>query len=261
MEKNATASRIPDILENAPLHYAPRNELGVVFLFSHLLRKLRLSIHEIRPQFPDCIAYQKTGRGQKKIRIEFEYKSRNFKTQRHNPKGCDWIVCWEHNWPDIPKYLHVIELKREFGLGFNVWINPVYPDSCDDMGKDISALKYCDGWSVPSLAHKGDLVLYYEKKPEGCIKNIFKLAGDVKIIKNTDWAPYFAPIRRVCLLQSPIFWEDLKNDRILKTSSFVRAQIQTGFNATEYWPYLFEKIIRRNPSVKKILSPYNPEYM
>ena len=130
MEKKDPAYQRPDILERAPLHYAPQNEMGVVFLFPHMLKKLRLTIDEIRRQYPDCIAYQKVGGGQKKIRIEFEFKSRNFKSQKHDPKGCDWIVCWEHNWPDIPKHLKVVELRKEFGLGFNVWIQPVYPDSC-----------------------------------------------------------------------------------------------------------------------------------
>jgi len=261
MKKKNPQNQLPDVLDGGPLHYAPRNELGVVFLFSHMLKKLRLSIHEIRPDFPDCIAYQKIGGGQKKIRIEFEYKSRNFKSQRHNPKNCDWIVCWEHNWPDIPKHLNVVELRREFGLGFNVWIQPVKEGSYDESGKLISEFDFCDGWSVPSLAHKDDLILFYQTKREKCIKNIFRLAGDVKIIENTNWLPYFAPIRRVCQLKSPIFLEDLKGDRILKTASFVRGSMQGRPKATEYWPYLFDMIIRRNPSVKKVLAKYDPEKM
>lgn len=71
----------PEVLEGAPLHYAPRNELGVVYLFSHIAKKLGIkSVDEIRPQFPDCIAYRKIGSREKKIRIEFEFKSKKFKT-------------------------------------------------------------------------------------------------------------------------------------------------------------------------------------
>jgi hypothetical protein len=40
-----------------------------------------------------AIAYQKTDRGEKEIRIEFEYRSRNFK-EHHPHRKCDWIVCW-----------------------------------------------------------------------------------------------------------------------------------------------------------------------
>ena len=82
------------MLENAPMQYAPQNELGVVFLFAHVAKRLRLKVETIRPQYPNCIAYQKTGRGEKPVRIEFEYRSRNFRAHRHKVKHCDWLVCW-----------------------------------------------------------------------------------------------------------------------------------------------------------------------
>src|SRR4030042_5206297 len=119
----------PDVLEGAPPHYAPQNELGVVYLFSFFIKKLRLRVDQIRPQFPDCIAYQKVGGKEKRVRIEFEFKSKNFiphlKDLRYKKEGCDWIVCWEHNWPDAPKNIQIVELRTYFGLGFNVWIQPV----------------------------------------------------------------------------------------------------------------------------------------
>jgi hypothetical protein len=87
----------PEVLEGAPLHYTPENELGVVFLFSHLAKKWRVKVEQIRAKYPDCIAYQKTGGKEKKVRIEFESKSKHFRTHGHNPKKCDWIACWEHN--------------------------------------------------------------------------------------------------------------------------------------------------------------------
>ena len=61
-----------EVLEGAPLHYAPENELGVVFLFSHLLKKWRLKVDQIQSRYPDCIAYQRAGGKDKKIRIELE---------------------------------------------------------------------------------------------------------------------------------------------------------------------------------------------
>lgn len=57
-----THDKRADIIEGAPLHYAPENELGVVFLFAHLAKRYRLIIDEIKAGFPDCIAYQKTQR-------------------------------------------------------------------------------------------------------------------------------------------------------------------------------------------------------
>jgi hypothetical protein len=71
---------------DAPLSYAPRNELGVVFLFAHIAKRLQFEIEEIRPAFPDCIAYKRTGDREKRVRIEFEFRSSNFRTHKHNPR-------------------------------------------------------------------------------------------------------------------------------------------------------------------------------
>jgi hypothetical protein len=46
-----------------------------------------------------------------KARIEFEFKASNFVEHGHDPAQCDFIVCWENDWPDCP--LKVIELKKE----------------------------------------------------------------------------------------------------------------------------------------------------
>src|SRR5947209_8001852 len=92
----------PPRLDNAPLDYAPENEQGVVFLFSHLAKKrYGLRVERIQAAFPDCIAFL----GTQRVRIEFEYRSRNFALHRHDPGGCDWIVCWIHDWPGVPDRL------------------------------------------------------------------------------------------------------------------------------------------------------------
>jgi hypothetical protein len=44
-----------------------------------------------------------------RVRVEFEYESRNFLKHLHEVKGCDVIVCWIHNWPECP--LEVVELR------------------------------------------------------------------------------------------------------------------------------------------------------
>jgi hypothetical protein len=115
----------PNTLTNAPLQYAPQNELGVVFLFAHIAKKLQIRIEEIRPRFPDCIAFKRTGELEKRLRIEFEFRSSNFRTHGHDTKECDCIVCWHHDWPDVPDSIQVIELKRYFGQAAKVWIQPV----------------------------------------------------------------------------------------------------------------------------------------
>lgn len=256
--RNMRKHKRPEVLEEAPMQYAPENELGVVFLFSHLAKKWRLRIEQIRPHFPDCIAYQKTKGGEKRLRIEFEFRSRSFKTHGHSAKKCDWIVCWEHNWSEVPKNLYVIELRKEFGLGFNVWIQPVG----DPFKKQLSE-KNQWLWSVPRNAHQGDLILFYHNYPDKCIKNIFALKGHAEHVRAT-WKrgmDYMGQIRRICNLKAPIFFEDFQRDRILKTAGFVRARMQGRQNATEYWPYLHEMIVRHNPSVKNKLKKFAPDQL
>ena len=50
------------------------------------------------------------------VRIEFEYESMNFQRHGHDPKGCDVIVCWRHNWAECPKNIEVVELRKVVGL-------------------------------------------------------------------------------------------------------------------------------------------------
>jgi hypothetical protein len=258
-------NRRPEMIDNAPMQYAPQNELGVVFLFSHLAKRLRLKVEQIRPGYPDCIAYQKTGRGDRQVRIEFEYRSRNFRAHRHKVKNCDWLVCWEHNWPGVPKRMRVVELRKHFGLGFNVWIVPVSSPYREEL-----ATTRTSRWSVPSTATDGDLLLYYSTSPECCLQDIFRMIGPVKFQRSTSrksiqrgkWKgkwDYFAGIRRVCRLNSPIFLTDLQQDRILRTANFVRARMQGRHNVSEYWPYLYDKIIRRNGTVRSKLKRYSPD--
>src|SRR5271157_6093973 len=115
-----TARPLP--LTNAPLQYAPDSEMGVVFLFAKVAKRLQLRVEKIRTAFPDCIAYRQVGDREKRVRIEFEFKSSNFKAHRHDPKQYDCIVCWHHDWPTVPKRIEVIELKGFFGVPFKVWI-------------------------------------------------------------------------------------------------------------------------------------------
>ena len=93
---------------------APVNETGVVLLFGKLAWDLGFQVEFMRTAFPDCQARRRVGPGQwQDVAIEFEYESRNFSLHGHDPKGCDLIVCWHHNWADCPKNLEVIALKDE----------------------------------------------------------------------------------------------------------------------------------------------------
>lgn len=94
--------------------HEPVNELGVVFVFGMLARRLGFVVLRIQPEFPDCEAMFEVARGVwQRVRIEFEFESRNFLRHRHRKDGCDMIICWRHNWPECPPNLEVIELSKE----------------------------------------------------------------------------------------------------------------------------------------------------
>jgi len=94
------------------LQHAPIGEQGVVFLFGLVSRDLKFRVERIDRKYPDCIAKRQVSSKPERwetVRIEFEYRSSSFK--KHDPGGSDFVVCWEHDWPDCP--LPVIELKSE----------------------------------------------------------------------------------------------------------------------------------------------------
>ena len=244
------SARLPD---GAPLDYAPDNEQGVVFLFSHLARsRYGLRVERVQGAFPDCVAYL----GSKRVRIEFEYRSRNFVAHRHDPKKCDWVVCWIHDWTVAPRRLRIVELRREFGLGFNVWLMPVGPDYRDFLAEVNSSPR----WSVPSQATEGDLLLFHRTSPDSHIRDIFRMDGPVRQVvarwkKGKDW---MGPIRRVCTLKAPLHFSQLQGHKVLSGAGFVRGQMRKRFRATEYWPELYQMVVARNPAVAEKLKRYGP---
>jgi hypothetical protein len=107
----ATGARLAgEPLHDRPLQHEPINEYGVVLAFGMMAKELGYIVDSVAGAFPDCIAKRRVGeRRWAPVRIEFEFKSRNFVDHGHDPKGCDVIVCWEHDWPDCP--LEVLELR------------------------------------------------------------------------------------------------------------------------------------------------------
>lgn len=247
----------PEMLENAAMHYAPVNELGVVFLFAEIAPKLRIRIEEIRSGFPDCIAYQKSGNGKEiEIKIEFEFKSRNFLNHRHDENECDWIVCWEHDWPDYPRNLKIIELKTFYGKGQKFWIQPVIKDQYENLDSgDVL------NWALSKRSTIGDVLLMYRATPFKGITDIFLRTGDIDR-GDAAWRDgdcYGAEIKRMCKIESPIFFEDFKHHRILNTAKFMRVNMQGNHDVTEYWPFIYSIILNRNPELQKTLEKYKPE--
>ena len=149
----------------------------------------------------------------------------------------------------------VLTSQGEFGLGFNVWICPIsdpYKEVMDKIKVTASST-----WSLPRHCHQGDLILYYFTNPDCHIAHLFVAPKGVTE-PNGNWGT-MGPIKRVAQLKSPIFLSDLDRHRVLKTAPFVRGRMQGRPVATEYWPYLYDLIIRRNPTVAPKLKNYAPD--
>jgi hypothetical protein len=100
-------------MHTAALTHEPVNEMGVSMLFAMMARDLGFILEALQPGFPDCRAKMEVlpGRWQD-VKIEFEKDSRSFAEHGHDPKGCDMIVCWRHNWKACPKEMMVLELRK-----------------------------------------------------------------------------------------------------------------------------------------------------
>lgn len=125
--RQARSSRSPAKIHHSPLQdrpvygpsldfrglrHEPVNEQGVVLLFGMVAKELGYIVESVQSGFPDCEAKRQIGSDRwQRVRLEFEFESRNFRDHGHPPAGCDVIVCWRHNWPACPPHLEILELS------------------------------------------------------------------------------------------------------------------------------------------------------
>jgi hypothetical protein len=103
------------------LTHEPVNEMGVSMLFAMMARDLGFIIESVQAPFPDCRAKMEVMPGRwQDVKIEFEKNSRSFAEHGHDPKGCDMIVCWRHNWKACPKEMMVLELRKAVRMRGNL---------------------------------------------------------------------------------------------------------------------------------------------
>jgi hypothetical protein len=250
----------PLLLKNASLPRAPKGEAGVVFLFANIFKKLGFRIEEIGAAYPDCIAYRQVGDREKKVRIEFEYRSSSFPLHRHDPKGCDCIVCWHHDWHDAPRRIEVIELKKLFGVQIKVWIQAAVKSEQHWLDEEDRT-----DWVLSSRATEGDLLLMYRGSPACSITDVFRFCGTGKVYEGGKRKGKFfsGDVERICKLDAPIFLDDMRSHRVLRTASFIRSNMQGrgGLLVSEYWPHLYAMLYARNPRHRRTLTKYAPEKM
>lgn len=270
----------PELLEGAPLRYAPVNEAGVVFLFSHLCQRMQLHVESVQAGFPDCIARQRVGGQERRIRIEFEFKSSNFRAHRHPVDGCDWIVCWEHDWADVPATLTVVELRRYFGRGFNVWAS---------VGPAVEEWPSRGECAFRKRVAKGDLVLFYEAHPKQSISHIYQVADepgrerfrdpgrgysdDGHLVRRVVPIPATCPdvpgrgyapaghrvhtLRRVVRLDPPLRIKSLETKRLAEVHRAVFATTHNRKLSAVWW-LLHDYLIERYPECADALEPFAP---
>lgn len=102
-----------DPIDFRGLRHEPVNESGVVFLFGIVARELGYYVEAVQAGYPDCEAKRQIAPGKwQRVKIEFEFESRNFRDHGHPPMGCDVIVCWRHNWTECPEHLEILELRE-----------------------------------------------------------------------------------------------------------------------------------------------------
>ena len=250
----------PIPIRNAPLQYAPDSEMGVVFLSATVAKKLQFRVEKIRSTFPDCIAYRHVGDSERKIRIEFEFRSSSFKTHGHDPQGCDCIVCWHHDWHTKPKHIEVIELKSFFGVPLKIWIQAAIRNQWEYLEQNSNMQ-----WALSKRVTEGDLLLMYRGYPECSITDLCLVTNARLRPGRPGWKAggnvNFGDIRRICRFDSPVFLDDMRNHRVLRTASFIRSNMQGrgGLLVSEYWPYLYKMLSDRNPKNREQLRRFAPE--
>ncbi|MDX1966879.1 MAG: hypothetical protein SFV23_06895, partial [Planctomycetaceae bacterium] len=112
-------------------------------------------------------------------------------------------------------------------------------------------------------ARVGDLMLMYRCRPVSAITDVYRLEGNQQR-KPAEWRAgecYDAPVRRLMRLKSPITLLRLKEHRLLRTSGFVRGNMQGVRQISDYWPTLFQLIAVDDSVAAKRLAKYSPERM
>ncbi len=235
-------------LEGVPgMSYGPVNEHGVICLFALMSKKLGFSIEQIRRDFPDCIARRRTGTGWEKVRIEFEYHAKSFRAHGHKVSGCDMVVCWENDWPDAPKGLEILDLRRRVEPR-RVWVQSVSEDFWGELDDGKAA-----DWSLPRLAKTGDLLLFWHCRPRRQLRHIAVVKENAT--PNSSWR-WYGKIRLIAELEHPVCLDHLLENEQLQTSAFVRGNFQSRYDATPWWADLHRIITTLNPKLKKPLIRY-----
>lgn len=258
------------------MRHAPENELGVVYLFSKMARRLGfVEIDVIQPFFPDCWAYRRTLTGVQRTWIEFEFKSKGFSNHLRQLRGLTpkkgVVVCWQHNWSECDRYAEVIELQSLGGFGRRVWVQNTLPKFQRSLDDTPRRRRKEWRWSVAPSARPSDIVLMYragkrqdaianEADPDllQSIANIFRVET---IPQKRGRYGYGATVTQLVRLRNPLRLAQMKSDRVLKDAPFIRRDMLGRSDASPYWYRIYDLILglNRNRETLRRLKPYRPE--
>lgn len=120
----------------------PENEQGVIVLFAQQATAAGFEIISIHPTFPDAVVR----RANTEYRTEFEYRASGFIDHKHDPRGCDLIICWQNDLPDY--FLPILALSS------NDWISMdlILPSA---EVREIAYWKARAGWAENELERIG----------------------------------------------------------------------------------------------------------
>jgi len=236
--------------------YAPIGEQGVVFLFGRLAPRLGFHVEHVRVRFPDCLARR---RG-KTCRIEFEQWASSYAQHRHPANGADVIVCWENDWESRPKkyrHIEIIDLKKYVGAQPRIFVVGCVEQR---QGKELDSRSTTE-WSVSVAAQVDDLVVMFRVgKGASRIKDIWRIVGPFKTYgkrnKEGRWPGLQAGLRVVVRLKQPVTYSELAKDRVTRHLAVVRKRFIGKTDITEDWPLIYNKVVSKNPSVKRPLRSY-----
>jgi hypothetical protein len=243
-------------LDSTSLRYEPRNEQGVVALFASICEdRYNLRIEDIETGYPDCVAVKRNGQ---RVRIEFEFESSRFNHEDLN--ACDWVVCWVDNAKRGEKWrkkLKVIELREQFPeLGADVWLQPYRPVNADAL-PTLGRKSY--GWTVPSRARKGDLLLVYRSGRNAAITAIMEVRTTAEYDRKHSWGTgYQAALKKVFDLPVPLSRTVCMTEAQLRDLWFFKRPAPLGRSVLKYWPVIERLMAQQNPhsGLKKALASY-----
>jgi len=221
------------------LPFEPKNEHGVVYVFALVAEKLGFDVEHVQAAFPDCIARW----GEKRARIEFEFRSRNFELHGHDPGGCDLVVCWRHDWPSMPAGLAPLELRKLFGRAREVFLVAYREEFWERLPEDREPSGGL--WSVPSSAGPGDLLLVYRPRTSdgaGGITDVFCIHTPPERVEAPTWrseADWMAQIQLVASLRKPVPFSRPKE-------LGAHGGIEARPRRTEQWPLLFRELAEQS---------------